>query len=393
VDGSEAEIPADVVVLAIGLRPATTPFADELKENKNETIQVDEETLQTSLPWVFAGGDAVTGPSMIVNAIGQGKRAAFYIDRFVTGATLEGLVFDNRLPKIEKEAVIGRGPATERKPRTPPERPVAERVREPEIEIEGTFSEEDVRSVIVSTGFRLFDPHNKPEYGYGRYPNVVTAMEMDRLIAPTKPFNATIRPSDGKTPDNIAFVLCTGSRDCTASNRLCSRVCCMYSIKQAQLIMGALPLADITIYYMDIRAFGKGYEEFFEQAKGMGVYFVKGKVADIKENEQGNLILRYEDIESGSGPQDAEHDLVVLSVGLLPNPDALTLFDHNQLDADPFAYVEEIDEDLFPTRTSIPGVFAAGAASAARDIPDTILHAGAAATQVAAHIEKARVLQ
>ncbi len=248
----------------------------------------------------------------------------------------------------------------------------------------------DVDAVIISTGFNLFDAHLKPTYGYGRYPNVITGMQMDRLLSPTRPFNHVIRPSDGKRPDNIAYVLCTGSRDLKVNNQLCSRVCCMYTIKQAQLIMGALPLADITIYYIDIRAFGKGYDEFAEQAKAMGVYFVKGKVAEIKAAENDNLTLYYEDIASGEGLKDAEHDLVILSVGLLPNTDALNMFKEGQLEADLYLYIKEVDEDINPGKTSIDGVFAAGAASAARDIPDSILHAGAAAAQAAAYIESMR---
>ena len=249
---------------------------------------------------------------------------------------------------------------------------------------------EEVEAVVMATGFELFDARNKPAYGYGRYPNVINAMQMDRLLSPTRPYNHVLRPSDGKAPDNIAYVLCTGSRDRQAGNRLCSRVCCMYSIKQSQLIMGALPLADITIYYMDIRAFGKGYEEFYEQARGMGVNFVKGKVARIEQQDNHNLVLHYEDIAGAGGTRQAEHDLVVLSVGLLPNPGVLGLFEDGGLEADDFAYVREVGEDVDPTRTSIDGVFVAGAASAARDIPDSILHAGAAAAQAAAHLERRR---
>jgi heterodisulfide reductase subunit A len=245
-------------------------------------------------------------------------------------------------------------------------------------------------SVLVATGFTLFDPKRKPEYGFGEYPNVITAMQMDRILAPTRPYNAVMRPSDGMAPSNIAFVLCTGSRDCTVDNRLCSRVCCMYSIKQAQLLMGALPLADVTIYYIDIRAFGKGYEEFYEQAKGMGVRFVKGKVAKIDETGEGNLVVRYEDIDGSGGTLTAQHDLVVLSVGLSANPDAFGLFPPGALEADPFRYVREVDEDLEPGKTSIDGVFVAGTASAIRDIPDTILHSGAAATQVASFLQRKR---
>jgi len=431
IDGSESTMAVDMVVLAIGLRPETEPFKNVLDTNRDETVKVNAETLETSIPSVFAGGDVVSGPASIVEAIGQGKRAAFYIDRYLRGASLAGITFDERLPTMDKAAVIGRERSSRRERILPPELPVHERIRS-FAEIEGTLSEDEarfsanrcldcagcsecnecihvcpanaidfsqraesltaeVRSVILSTGIKLFDPHDKPEYGYGRYPNVITAMQMDRLVSPTKPFNGVLRPSDGKQPDNIAFVLCAGSRDCSVNNPLCSRVCCMYSIKQAQLIMGALPLADITIYYIDIRAFGKGYEEFFQQAKGMGVAFVKGKVAMIEETEESNLVLSYEDIEGGYGHQEMEHDLVVLSVGLMPNTDAFRLFGDVQLDADPYAYVKEINEDLFPARTSIDGVFAAGSASAARDIPDTILHAGAAVAQAAAVVERARV--
>jgi heterodisulfide reductase subunit A-like polyferredoxin len=245
-------------------------------------------------------------------------------------------------------------------------------------------------SVVIATGFEVFDARNKPALGYGRYPNVIDAMQMDRILSPTRPYNAVVRPSDGKAPSNIAFVLCTGSRDQKVNNPICSRICCMYSLKQAQLLMGALPLADITIYYIDIRAFGKGYDEFYEQAKGMGVYFIKGKVPIIEETTDQNLIVHYEDIENGGGMKQAEHDLIVLSVGTLPNLDSLSLFSNGRIETDAFSYIREVDEDLEPGRTSIDGVFAAGAASAGRDIPDSILHAGAAAAQVAAYLYRGR---
>jgi heterodisulfide reductase subunit A-like polyferredoxin len=211
-------------------------------------------------------------------------------------------------------------------------------------------------------------------------------MQMDRLLAPTRPFNAVLRPSDGKAPSNVAYVLCAGSRDCTVDNRLCSRVCCMYSIKQAQLILGALPLAEVTIYYIDIRAFGKGYEEFYRQAEGMGVHFVKGRVARVEPAADDDLVVRYEDIRASGGLRRAQHDLVVLSVGLSANAEPLGLMKDAQLEADAFSFVREIDEDLEPGRTSVDGVFVAGTASGIRDIPDTILHAGAAAVQVAAYL-------
>jgi heterodisulfide reductase subunit A len=247
----------------------------------------------------------------------------------------------------------------------------------------------EVGSVVISTGFDLFEPARKVQYGYGRFPNVLTAMQMDRLLSPTRPYNSVLRPSDGKIPENIAYILCTGSRDRQVDNELCSRVCCMYTIKQAQLILGALPLADVTVYFIDVRAFGKGFEEFYQQARAMGITFVRGKVASVDEADHGNLVLHYEDIAGGAAAH-AEHDLVVLSVGLLPNHDALGLFTGGELAEDPHHYVKEVDEDHSPARTSIPGVFVAGSSSAAMDIPDAILHSGAAASLAASYVERLR---
>lgn len=234
-------------------------------------------------------------------------------------------------------------------------------------------------TVIVATGFKLFDPLNMPRYGYGNFRNVLTSMEMERQLAPTRPFNTVLRPGDGKVPDRIAYVLCTGSRDETVGNPVCSQICCMYSLKQAQLLMGALPMADVTIYYINIRSFGKGFEEFYEQAKGMGVNFVKGKIGKISEKENGNLILRYEDINENR-LKEAEHDMVVLSVGVLPNDDPVSLF-HGELRTDHLNFVGQPAPLVSPARTSIEGVFVAGTASGPMDIPDAILSAGAASSE------------
>ena len=195
-----------------------------------------------------------------------------------------------------------------------------------DLDMKGSEVEAEVGAVILATGFSLFPADAKPQYGYGRYKNVITGMQMDRLLAPTRPYNAVVRPGDGRVPDNIAYVLCTGSRDETVDNPLCSKICCMYSIKQNQLIMGALPIADVTVYYMDVRAVGKGYDEFYEQSKAMGANFVRGRISEITEKDDGNLVLHYEDIEGGGGLAEAEHDLVVLAVGVQPGarrPDAV----------------------------------------------------------------------
>jgi heterodisulfide reductase subunit A-like polyferredoxin len=425
---STRTLSADVVFVAIGQVSPTAAFAaDGVELNPNTTIRTDPQTLMTNVPGIFAGGEAVTGPSMIVKAIAQGKRAAFYIDRLLMDEPLEGAEFEPRLPAVDKEAVLARQTAYPSVRVEKRSRPTHLRVddfsevQEPLAEEEALASasnclncgvcsechqcrivcpanavdfdmraeerEVEVGTVVVSTGFRLFPGELMERFGFGTYRNVITAMQMDRIVAPTRPFNYVLRPGDGKKPANIAYIFCTGSRDRTVKNPICSRVCCMYSMKQAQLLLGALPVADITMYYIDIRAFGKGYDEFYEQTKAMGVRFVKGKVAKITEKEGGDLVLRYEDIDGGGVVREAEHDLVVLSVGFTPNPDFLSLFDGEALEPDDMLFVREPEEHVNPAKTSIEGVFAAGAATGPMDIPDTILHSGAAAAQAASYLE------
>lgn len=245
----------------------------------------------------------------------------------------------------------------------------------------------NVKSVILATGYKLFDPSIIERYGYGKFKNVVTSMQMERQLVPTRPYNNVLRPKDGKMPDNIAYVLCTGSRDATVGNPICSQVCCMYSTKQAQLLMGALPMADTTIYYLHVRAFGKGFEEFYQQARSMGVEFIKGKIGRITEQENGNLLVRYEDIREGV-VKEAEHDLVVLSVGILPDVLPDDMFMNERPEPDTFNYVKQLDELSNPAKTSMEGVFVAGAASGPMDIPDSILSAGAASSETVTYLRR-----
>ncbi|MGD0320617.1 MAG: FAD-dependent oxidoreductase [Acidimicrobiales bacterium] len=427
-DSVSAELPCDLAIVAVGMSADASAFP-ELAPEGSRSIQADPATLQTSVPWIFSAGDAVTGPTTIAEAVGDGRKAAFMMDRWLLGSEMAG--FDEALPLVDKAEVLARqhshsrreplvagvrvggapasfaeleGPLTEAEARAAagrcldcgvcsecheciaacPADAINLDMRPEDVEI-------DVGAVIVSTGYKLFAADLKPQYGYGSFQNVITGTQMERLLAPTRPYNTVLRPSDGKVPERIAYVMCTGSRDQTVGNPLCSKFCCMYSIKQNQLIMGVLPLADVTVYYIDIRAVGKAYDEFFEQAKMMGTNFVKGRVASISEKENGDLVLRFEDIDNGGVLAEAEYDLVVLAVGVQPNADASHLFAPGELALDEYAYVDEIAEDLNPAATSIPGVFVAGAASGPRDIPESILHAGAAVSQAAAHLERMKV--
>ena len=249
-----------------------------------------------------------------------------------------------------------------------------------------------VGAVLLSTGFNLFPAEKKAAYHYGEYPNVVTAMQMDRLVGPTRPYNSVMRLSDGKEPANIAYALCTGSRDLTVGNPRCSQVCCMYSMKQAQLLMGILPTADITLYYMDIRAYGKGFEEFYQQTKAMGVKFVRGRVAKIEETSGNDLRVYHEDTEGRGVLVKSDHDLVVLSIGLLPNPGIATIFTNETLELDEMGWIKMRNETQSPSMTSIDGVFVAGCASGPKDIPDSIAEASSAVSQCIAYLTQMRGL-
>jgi len=238
------------------------------------------------------------------------------------------------------------------------------------------------KTAVLTTGFELTPVSNKHQYGMREIPNVIDSMQMERLLAPHGPYNRVLRPSDGMEPDSIAYVQCAGSRDKSMGVSYCSRVCCMYAVKQTMLLSGSLPLADITVYYMDIRAFGKGYEQFYQNAKAMGIEFVKSKVAKISEGENGGVELRYES-QDGEGVVTANHDLVVLSLGMVPgwNPEGIC-----PVSADSDRFIKSIRPKLSPTLTDMEGVFAAGTAAGPKDIVDTITESGAAAVEAAKYM-------
>jgi heterodisulfide reductase subunit A len=402
--------------------------------SRGHRIKVDPITLQSDHPYLFAAGDVESGATDITRAIGHGRRAAYMIDNWLNDRPLDGFpLFDDPLGVVGHDDVLARqGIHTHRGPvransihsNAPTDFDEIEpAMTEQEalfgaggcldcgvcsecqecvkacpadsikLDAKDQFHEIELGAVVISTGHKLFAADLKPEYGFGRYPNVIAGMQMDRLLAPTRPFNTILRPGDGKVPDRIAYVSCTGSRDETTGNPLCSKFCCMYSIKQNQLIMGSLPLADVTMHYMDMRAAGKRYDEFYEQAKDMGATYIKGRVAKVTEKENGDLILRYEDIENGGVIVEAEYDLVVLAVGIQPNREVERLFGGEPLGLDEYYYVAEPNAEIEPGQTDIPGVFVAGTAAGAKDIVDSILHAGAAVAQVAAHLTKAEIAE
>ena len=242
-----------------------------------------------------------------------------------------------------------------------------------EVEIE-------VGAIIVTTGFDLFDARMKEEYGFGLYDNVVTGLALERLLSASGPTGGhVVRPSDGKIPKKVAFIQCVGSRDEKSGNLYCSRVCCMYATKEAQLLKEHVPGVDVTIYYMDIRAFGKAFEEFYQRAKNeFGIKYIKGRVAEVQENQvNNNLFIRTENVESGELIED-EVDMVILSTGLVPTATndfekilPLKIGDDN--------FFVAANPQIDPVSTNIDGVFIAGVAGGPKDIPDSVAQASAAA--------------
>ncbi|MEM2432655.1 MAG: CoB--CoM heterodisulfide reductase iron-sulfur subunit A family protein [Candidatus Bathyarchaeia archaeon] len=237
----------------------------------------------------------------------------------------------------------------------------------------------EVGTIIVATGCSTFDPSILEEYGYGTYENVVTALEFERILAPTGPTRGVIlRPSDGRIPKRIAFVQCVGSRD-KRTNIYCSRVCCMYATKQALLIKERIPDAKVTIFYIDMRAFGKGFEEFYARAQSEGVYYIRGKVAEIIEDPgTKNLKLVAEDTLSGE-VIETEADLVILSIGLIPSASTKDLREKIGLLVGPDGFFKEAHPKLRPVDTIVDGIFIAGAAQGPKDISDSVAQASAAA--------------
>ena len=250
-----------------------------------------------------------------------------------------------------------------------------------------------VGTIIVATGWDLYDPTELKQYGYGRYPNVITGFQMERLLSSFGPvIGKPVRPSDLKEPHSIAFLQCVGSRNFReGGNQYCSRVCCMYAVKQARQYKEKHPDADIYIFYMDIRAFGKGYEEFYESAgRNYGINFMRGRIAEVIEDDNHNIIIRAEDTLLQQ-PIELIVDLFVLSCGLEPRADAdiITSLLRIQRSADGFFL--EAHPKLRPVDTLTEGIFIAGVAQGPKDIPDAVAQAKGAASSAAGLMAKGEV--
>jgi heterodisulfide reductase subunit A2 len=252
-----------------------------------------------------------------------------------------------------------------------------------------------VGNIIVATGFKLFDAKRIPQYGYGLYPNVVTSIELERLVTSSGPTGGEILMRDGRTPQSVAFVLCVGSRD-FRTNRWCSRTCCMHSMKLAQLVREHTG-ADVTVFYLDIRAPGKGCEEFYDKSLKDGIQFVRGRVAEVTDwaltpEEEGKLVIRAEDTLAGV-VRRIPVDMIVLAVGMEPQGDSQSVRRLFNMSCGSEGWFLEKHPKLAPVSTFTDGVFIAGCCQGPKDIPDSIAQAGAAAAEAMALIDRGYIEQ
>ncbi len=418
IQGSDFSVEVDTVIPAIGQTPDLSFLKGmEMGVNPQGTIKVDPTTLQTSREGIFAGGDAVTGPWIAIEAVAAGKEAAISIDRYLRGQNLsEG----REKPKLEKarfEEIYADQPKA---PRVRMEMLSIEERQKTFSEVKKGFTEEEAKrealrclncglcseclqcvalckagavnhqlkeetvtfhvgSIILSPGFDEYDADRLKAYGYGRLPNVITSIQFERILSASGPFQGNLlRPSDRTSPKKVAWIQCAGSRDMTGNdgNEYCSSVCCMYAIKEAVIAKEHHHEVEPTIFYMDIRAHGKDFDAYYERAKKeYGVRFIRSMVSRVAERPKTkNLIITY--VDSEGRVKEEEFDLVVLSVGLTPSKGAKELAQNLGLELDSYGFCKT--EEFSPLHTSKPGIYVCGAFQGPKDIPETVAQASAA---------------
>jgi len=246
----------------------------------------------------------------------------------------------------------------------------------------------DIGSIILAPGFEEFNPKLKGEYGHGRYSNVVSSIEFERILSASGPYGGLVlRPSDGKVPRKIAFIQCVGSRDTKLGNNYCSSACCMYAIKEAIIAKEHNPDLQCTIYFMDVRAYGKEFDAYYNRAEEeYGVKFVRSRISHVKEVPGSqNLLVNYVEDEN---PKTEEVNLVVLSVGMRPPKHAEELAKALNIELNKYNFCST--QTFSPLETSKPGIYVCGAFSSPKDIPESVAQASGAAAKAASFISSER---
>ena len=421
VAGSEFTIEVDAVVPAIGQESDWACLTDECACTLSEwgTMNVDAATLQSDDPDIFAGGDAVTGPRTVVEAVAAGKRAAESIRRYLTGEDLkagresplvpvEDVDISKAVP-MARQAMPMADPSTRRTGFDEVQLGFDNAAVQREVqrclacgvcsecyqcvsaclagavhhEMTEKIHEIKVGAVILAPGFTPFDPSNYDTYSYSAHPNVVTSLEFERILSASGPFEGhLVRPSDNQPPRKIAWLQCVGSRDLNAcDNGYCSSVCCMYANKQAVIAKEHSDTElDTAIFFMDLRTFGKDFDKYANRAReDHGVRHIRSRIHSVFPAAEDRLRIVY---ASEAGRSVEEHfDMVVLSVGLAPNSDAVALAGRLGVDLNHYHYART--GCLAPVSTNREGIFVCGAFQEPKDIPHSVMEASAAAAGAA----------
>jgi heterodisulfide reductase subunit A-like polyferredoxin len=433
--GTETVIPCDVVIFAIGQKPEMALLKDKVETVGGRTIAADSTTLATNVPGIFAGGDAITGTTFVVDAIDAGHKAARAIETYLKEETARAwppaVEVLERLPEatIESEVKEQLIEISSQAARFEPAKRDPEERKRDFKEVEAALTEEEVieaarrclecgicseclqcvyacragainhddrdetldinvGAVVLTPGFKPMEGNIRPEFGYGVYPNVVTSIEFERILSASGPFAGVVqRQSDGKHPKKIAFIQCVGSRDTSCGNDYCSSVCCMYATKEAVIAKEHDGDIEPTIFYMDVRAFGKGFETYYNRAKSSGVRYVKSMVSRVREDfATRNLLITYID-EEGKIVEE-EFEMVVLSVGLTPDSNTVSMVKQLGIETDKYGFAKT--KPFEPTSTSKPGVYVCGAYQGPKDIPETVAQASGAVADASALLALAR---
>lgn len=417
VKNSEFIIDCDNVISAIGQKPESAFLEKDLRIDR-DLILIDKDTLMTSKKGVFAGGDAVLGPATAIEAISHGKKAARSIISYLNGEEIKNDIVENKIINYgdlpwdktyedrksikrmhikerinnfnevesgftENEAVaeakrcLNCGICSECMEcvKTCKAEAINHKMKDEVVEL-------NVGAVIMSSGYEAYKPENLYKYGYSRFDNVITSLEFERILSASGPYEGeVVRPSDRKHPKKIAFLQCVGSRDESNNLGYCSAVCCMSAIKESIIAKEhAGKELETSIFYMDIRCYGKDFEKYYERSKNeYGVKFIKSKVYELDEKfDSKNILIKYCD-EAGEVKID-EFDLVVLSIGLKPSPDVINLSKKLNLSLNEYKFLT--NPPFLPAITFKEGIFSCGVINGPKDIPESVIEASTASAHV-----------
>ncbi|MCX7974319.1 MAG: NAD(P)-binding protein [Candidatus Aminicenantes bacterium] len=442
VKGSEHDLAFDTLLIAVSQAPEIDFISDKtpFKTTRWGTLEVNPETLETNIKGVFAGGDVVLGPATVIAAISDGKRAAEAIDKYLNGEPLVDFK-THRAKKLPRRDENGR---PHRFAPTFKETPKKSRIKMKEIslesrlktfeEVELGFSQEEaikeaerclncglcveckeclrvceakaidhfmkdeikeikVGQILIATGYTTFNSKELSLYGYGQFDNVYTSLEFERLLNSTGPTQGRIVLKNGQEPKAIGIIHCVGSRD-EKHHPYCSRVCCMYALKFAHLIKDRTD-AEVYQFYIDMRAFGKGYEEFYSRILEEGVNVIRGKVAEVvraswSKKDEETLLIRCEDTLIKKY-REIPVDMVVLCNAIEPQADAGEIQRLFSISRSPDGFFLERHPKLDPTSTATDGIYIAGCCQGPKDIPDTVAQASSAAARILSYISRGEV--